>query len=176
MNIFWFRRDLRLHDNAALYHALKSGQPVQPIFIFDHDILNALKNKNDRRVAYIHRALLRLQDELSQFGATLDVRYGTPAQVFAQLCVDYDISEVYANRDYEPAARTRDKAIYDFLATKDITFRAFKDQVIFEKNEIIKADGTPYTIFTPYSRKWLAALDDFYLQSYPTLEYAEYFY
>ena len=176
MNIFWFRRDLRLHDNAALYHALKSGQPVQPIFIFDHDILNALKNKNDRRVAYIHRALLRLQDELSQFGATLDVRYGTPAQVFAQLCVDYDISEVYANRDYEPAARTRDKAIYEFLATKNITFRAFKDQVVFEKNEIIKADGTPYTIFTPYSRKWLAALDDFYLQSYPTLEYAQHFY
>ena len=175
ITLFWFRRDLRLYDNAGLYHALKSGCAVQPIFIFDTTILNALKDKTDKRVAFIHRALLNLQRDLSTFGATLDVRYGEPLAVFQELQRDYQIEAVYANRDYEPAARARDKAVYDFLVTHKISFRAFKDHVIFEKNEVIKNDGAPYTVFTPYSRKWQTQLDDFYLRPYPTLSYAQHF-
>ena len=175
ITLFWFRRDLRLYDNAGLYHALKSGCAVQPIFIFDTTILNALKDKADKRVAFIHRALLNLQRDLSTFGATLDVRYGEPLAVFQELQRDYQIEAVYANRDYEPAARARDKAVYDFLGTHNIPFRAFKDHVIFEKNEVIKNDGAPYTVFTPYSRKWQTQLDDFYLRPYPTLSYAQHF-
>ena len=175
ITLFWFRRDLRLYDNAGLYHALKSGCAVQPIFIFDTTILNALKDKTDKRVAFIHRALLNLQRDLRTFGATLDVRYGEPRAVFQELQRDYHIEAVYANRDYEPAARARDKAVYDFLVTHNIPFRAFKDHVIFEKNEVIKNDGAPYTVFTPYSRKWQTQLDDFYLRPYPTLSYAQHF-
>lgn len=175
VNIFWFRRDLRLHDNAGLYHALKSGQMVQPIFIFDRTILDALKDKSDKRVTFIHQTIHQLQSELAEFGASLDVRYGEPLEVFKSLCADYSIHTVYANRDYEPAARLRDKAVYDFLQSHNIAFRAFKDHVIFEKDEILKADGTPYSIFTPYSRTWRNLLDDFYLRSYPTLSYVAHF-
>ncbi|GHA75977.1 deoxyribodipyrimidine photo-lyase [Formosimonas limnophila] len=178
--LFWFRRDLRLEDNAGLYHALKNalaaGLTVQPLFIFDTTILDALVDKADKRVVFIHQAIERLHAELAELGATLDVRHGVPLNIFAELLNEYDVKGVYANRDYEPDARARDKVVYEYLNEQGIAFRAFKDHVIFEKNEVMKADDSPYTVFTPYSRKWLSQLDDFYVRAYPTRVYLDGFY
>ena len=171
ISIFWFRRDLRLQDNAALYHALKSGNPVLPIFIFDRQILDKLDDKSDRRVAFIHAALQDIQTQLTEIGATLLVKYGNPTDIWKELSETYSISEVHTNHDYEPYALQRDKVIGEFLNTKGIAFYTYKDQCIFEKSEILSGAGTPYTVFTPYSRKWKEKLNEFYLQSYPTEEY-----
>ena len=171
ISIFWFRRDLRLQDNAALYHALKSGNPVLPIFIFDRQILDKLEDKSDRRVAFIHAALQDIQTQLTEIGATLLVKYGNPTDIWKELSETYSIAEVHTNHDYEPYALQRDKAIGEFLNTKGIAFYTYKDQCIFEKSEVLSGAGTPYTVFTPYSRKWKEKLNEFYLQSYPTEEY-----
>ncbi len=156
VSIFWFRRDLRLEDNAALYHALKGDHPVQPIFIFDRHILDDLQDPADARVHFIHQELERLADEIEQRGGNLDVRYGTPAEVWQQVLKDYDVAELYANRDYEPYARTRDKEIYEMLEAEGIPFISKKDHVIYEKNEVLKDNGDPYIVYTPYSRRWKA--------------------
>jgi len=168
VNIFWFRRDLRLHDNAGLYHALKEGRPVVPLFIFDRNILDELEDRKDRRVEFIHSSLLDVERLLADKGSTLDVRYGFPIETWKQLTQDYKIENVYTNHDYEPYARSRDEEVAKFLKANGILFHSFKDQVIFEKGEVLKDDGRPYTVFTPYSRKWKAALNNFYLSSYPT--------
>ena len=168
VTIFWFRRDLRLDDNVALYHALKGGIPVVPIFIFDRNILDELEDRTDRRVQFIHQALLQIQEQLIPIGCTLDVRYGFPGEIWKQLIKDYTIENVYVNHDYEPYATERDAGIATMLKENNIAFHTYKDQVIFEKNEVLKDDGRPYTIFTPYSRKWKAKLNDFYFSSYPT--------
>lgn len=169
--IFWFRRDLRLEDNAGLYHALRSGLQVQPIFIFDSNILDDLEDKTDKRVLFIHQALEQIQAQLVGLKSSLDVRHGKPLEVFSQLLTEYKIAAVYTNHDYEPYAGERDAAIAATLKEKGIMFHTFKDQVIFEKEEVVKDDGKPYTVFTPYSRKWKAKLNDFYLKSYPTADY-----
>ena len=169
--LFWFRRDLRLEDNAGLYHALKSGKPVLPIFIFDSDILNKLDNKKDRRVEFIHLALADIKNKLEKQGSSLLVLFGTPMECYEKVLSDYNVSAVYTNHDYEPYAIKRDKAISDLLAKNNITLHTFKDQVIFEKNEVVKDDGLPYTVFTPYMRKWKSKLNSFYLRSYPTEKY-----
>lgn len=171
INIFWFRRDLRLRDNAALYHALKDNNPVLPIFIFDKNILNDLEDKKDRRVEFIHLALQDIQKELVKIGSTLDVRYGTPAEVYNELLKEYSVEKVFTNHDYEPYAKQRDTAIQKLLKEQGATLMTFKDQVILEKNEVLKDDGKPYTIFTPYSRKWKATLTEFHLKAYPTKKY-----
>ncbi len=171
VNIFWFRRDLRLHDNAGLYHALRSGKPVVPVFIFDSNILDELEDRTDRRVEFIHTTLLEMQQELTAQGSTLDVRYGVPAEIWKQLLEDYKIEKVFTNHDYEPYAKERDDGIEKLLKTNNISFHSYKDQVIFEKDEVMKDDGKPYTVFTPYSRKWKAILNKFYLSSYPTEKY-----
>jgi deoxyribodipyrimidine photo-lyase len=171
VTIFWLRRDLRLEDNAGLYHALKSGNPVLPVFIFDRNILHLLDNKADRRVEFIHNNLIAIQERLKRFGSTLDVRHGAPAGVFRQLSEDYDIRAVYTNRDYEPYATGRDAEISSILNAAHIPFHSYKDQVIFEKNEVVKNDGSPYTIFTHYSRKWKTLLNSFYLSPYPAKRY-----
>jgi deoxyribodipyrimidine photo-lyase len=173
--LFWFRRDLRLDDNAGLYHALKSGYPVVPVFIFDSNILEALDDKTDSRLTFIYRALEQLQKQLIKLGSTLDVRYGTPEKVFAALLEEYVIEAVYTNHDYEPYACDRDKNIAALLAIKQIDFHTYKDQVIFEKKEVVKDNGEPYTVFTPYSRKWKAAMTDFYRKSYPVKKYRKRF-
>jgi len=170
VSIFWFRRDLRLEDNAGLYHALKSGTPVLPVFIFDRNILDDLENKADRRVEFIYEALAALREQLKEMGSVLEIRYGRPAETFRQLLADYDVSAVYTNSDYEPYATERDQEIKQLLAP-EIPFHSYKDQVIFEKNEVLKDNGSPYTVYTPYSRKWKALLNDFYLSSYPTKNY-----
>lgn len=168
VNIFWFRRDLRLNDNAGLYRALQDGKPVVPVFIFDRNILDELEDKKDRRVEFIHHSLGQLQEQLASIGSSLDVRYGFPEEIWKQLVKDYSIANVYTNHDYEPYAIERDLALARMFKENGISFHTYKDQVIFEKDELLKDDGKPYTIFTPYSKKWKALVNDFYLSSFPT--------
>jgi deoxyribodipyrimidine photo-lyase len=168
INIFWFRRDLRLEDNRGLSAALSSGLPVLPLFIFDRDILDELEEKSDRRVSFIHHHLHLLQDQLVKQGSSLETRHGAPLAVFEQLVQELNIGAVFTNHDYEPYARQRDRTISEMLRSKGIAFHTCKDQVIFEKNEIVKPDGSPYSVFTPYSKKWLSQLDNNLLQSSKT--------
>jgi deoxyribodipyrimidine photo-lyase len=158
VNLFWFRRDLRLDDNIGLHHALSGGLPVLPIFIFDRGILDQLEEKKDRRVHYIHLALRDMHTRLQANGSGLLTFYSDVTDAFRQLTEQFDIQTVYANRDYEPAAMQRDQQIQAFLSSRQIGWRDFKDQVIFEKNDVLKDDRTPYTVFTPYARKWRAML------------------
>jgi len=154
ISIFWFRRDLRLEDNIGLNHALNSEFPVLPIFIFDEDILNKLDDKEDRRVDYIHQALQNINNKLKNHQSKLTTFLGKPSDIFQKLHAEYDVQSVYCNRDYEPQAINRDREIYDFFKTYNIPFKAYKDQVIFDKSDITKPDGSPYTVYTPYSKKW----------------------
>ncbi len=169
--VFWFRRDLRLKDNAGLYYALKSGYNVLPIFIFDKSILEKLPSKNDKRVDFIHQTITQLNEQLQQYHSGLVVLHSTPIKAFEELITTYNIESVFTNHDYEPYANERDKSIHQFLATKGIGFKTYKDQCIFEKTEVTKDDGKPYSVFTPYSKKWKAKLNAFYLSSYPTQNY-----
>src|SRR6218665_3311870 len=175
ISVFWFRRDLRLHDNAGLYHALKQGDPVLPLFIFDTTILDRLEDKQDRRVDFIHQALAHLQEQLAGLGSGLKVVHGTPKNVFAQLVKEQEIHAVYTNHDYEPDALRRDEEIKALLAQQGIALKTYKDQCVFEKDEVVKDDGKPYTVFTPYSRKWKAKLNDFYHRAYPVERYSQHF-
>ncbi len=176
VNICWFRRDLRLDDNAALYHALKDDKPVLPVFIFDKNILDQLEIKADRRVEFIHSVLEEMQTDLKTMGSSLEVYYGYPEDVYKQLLKKYKIEKVFTNTDYEPYAIERDDAIEKLLSQHGASLHRYKDQVIFEKKEIVKDDGTPYTVFTPYSRKWKASLNEFYIKSYPVKKYTENFF
>ncbi len=176
VNIFWFRRDLRLHDNAGLHFALKRDLPVLPIFIFDKNILDKLEDKNDRRVAFIYDALQEMQVELLQLHSSMEIHYGFPSTVFQQLMLNYDIQQVFTNHDYEPYALEREGAMSLLFQQNNIQFQTFKDQVIFEKSEIVKNDGLPYTVFTPYANKWKAALTQADLDSYDTKSYFTGFY
>jgi deoxyribodipyrimidine photo-lyase len=171
LNIFWFRRDLRLEDNTALFHALQSEYPLLPIFIFDKEILDKLENKADARVQFIHDSLMELQTKLIELGSTLQVLHSTPIKAFTSLLKEYDIANVYCNTDYEPYARERDDAIRTLLEKNNAKFVGYKDHVIFEKDEVTKDDGKPYTVFTPYSRKWKAALKEDDLKLYETEKY-----
>ncbi len=171
ITICWFRRDLRLEDHAALYHALKSGYPVLSLFIFDKTILDKLENKNDKRVIFIYRQIERLQKELSELGSSIISFYGKPFEVWSELLNQFNIKVVYVNSDYEPYAIDRDEQIRQLLHQHNISFHSYKDQVVFEKDEIVKDNGTPYTIYTPYSKRWMQKLDTFYLKSYPTKKY-----
>ena len=173
--IFWFRRDLRLEDNAGLYYALKSGLKVLTIFIFDKNILSKLEDKSDARVTFIYQQIQKLKAELEQFGSSLLVLNDTPKDAFKNLISDYSIGEVYTNHDYEEYACKRDNEIKHILNIKGISFYTLKDQCIFEKNEVLSNSGTPYTIFTPYSRKWKEKLNEFFLKSYPTEKYFDSF-
>jgi deoxyribodipyrimidine photo-lyase len=168
ISICWFRRDLRLKDNAALYHALQSGHPVVPVFIFDRSILDKLEDKDDRRVAFIHAAIEEMQEQLIGLGSSMEVHYGFPIEIFKLLLKKYTITAVYTNHDYEAYAGERDSAIEKLFKENGVTFHTFKDQVIFEKKEVTKDDGLPYSIFTPYSRKWKATLQDADLKAFAT--------
>jgi deoxyribodipyrimidine photo-lyase len=167
MTIFWFRRDLRLDDNTALFHALNSNEEVLPIFIFDETILSQLE-RNDSRVTFIHTQLNNIQVELQKRGKSLAVFHGDPENIFKKLISENQITKVYANHDYEPAARKRDKAIYTLLNEHQIEFKTCKDQVIFEKSDVTKEDGNPYVVFTPYSKKWKENFSKLKLVHYPS--------
>ncbi len=176
VNIFWCRRDMRLEDNAALYYALKSEHPVIPVFIFDEEILGMLENKKDSRVTFIHDSLLQMQEQLKEIGSSMIVLHATPEKAFNQLIKEYSIENVFANRDYEPYATKRDNSIVVLLQKNKIEFHLYKDHVIFEQNEVLKDDGKPYTVFTPYSRKWKTTLTDYQFKSYPTEKHFDNFF
>jgi deoxyribodipyrimidine photo-lyase len=171
VSIFWFRRDLRLDDNAGLYHALKGDKPVLPIFIFDKDILDSLEDKDDARVTFIHQTIENLDQELQKQGSSLVVLYDTAENAWVSLIENYNIAAVYANHDYEPSARKRDENTAGLLKKHYIPFYTFKDQVIFDKDEVLKDDGKPYTVYTPYSRKWYQKLTPFFVEAYPGKKY-----
>ena len=156
-SVFWFRRDLRLDDNLGLNAALSSGLKVIPIFIFDTEIINKLE-KNDLRIKMIHAALGKLNDAMLGNRCNVGMYLGNPKAVFESLLKKFKIKSVYANHDYEPYATERDKSIKSFLEKKNVTYKSFKDQVIFEKDEVVKDDGNPYKVYTPYSRKWIEKL------------------
>lgn len=159
MTIFWFRRDLRLHDNTALNQALLDNTEVQPIFIFDEKIINELPN-DDPRVNFIYDELEKINTELEKHGSSLVIYKGNPIDIWEQLVAENDIEAVYFNHDYEPYARERDKLIYELLQSKEIKIINKKDQVIFEKSEVVKDDGKPYTVYTPFKNKWLKKYAD----------------
>lgn len=180
--IFWHRRDLRLHDNAGLYHALKGDLPVLPLFIFDAKILDDLSDKKDARVEFIHQHITQLHSHLEALGSTIRVEHGSPAEVWKRLLDEQPVGAVYTNHDYEPYALQRDEEVRRLLAERHIPLHTYKDHVIFERQEVVKDDGLPYTVFTPYSRKWRARLlsrtgqpgdaaASFYLKSYPNEQY-----
>jgi deoxyribodipyrimidine photo-lyase len=166
VNIFWFRRDLRTDDNHGLFQALNSGLPVVPVFIFDPAILAQFPNPNDPRLTFIHRCLTELNREFEKYGSSLQVYFSSPEVVFRQLAAKYSIQNVFTNTDYEPAAIERDRKVEKLLQSLEIGFQTFKDQIIFHHNEVVKADGTPYTVFTPYSRKWKEKLAGEEIQFY----------
>ena len=175
INIFWFRRDLRLHDNAGLYHALRDKNPVLPVFIFDRNILDQLEDKADSRVAFIHAALMKLQEQLVKIGSTLKVYNDRAESAWTKILSEYNVAKVFTNHDYEPYAIERDAKVEMLLKQNGATLSSFKDQVIFEKDEVIKDDSDPYTIFTPYSKRWKSLLNESFLKSYPTVKYQENF-
>lgn len=159
-----------------MFHALQKNENVLPIFIFDKNILDDLEDEDDSRVSFIHKAISDMQEELSKIGASMLVFHGKPIEVFRHLIKEYPVESVFANYDYEQYAIDRDRSVADLLMKSSINFYTFKDQVIFDKNEIVKDDGAPYTVFTPYSRKWRSLLNDFYLESYPCNKYFNHFF
>ena len=171
VSIFWFRRDLRLEDNAGLWKALKSGHPVVPIFIFDRNILDKLEDKSDARVSFLHQRLTELQYQLTGMGSSLHVFYSTPAEAMNTLSQTYTVKSVFLNRDYEPYARERDELVFNYWSEHEVPVIGAKDHVIFEKNEVVKADGTPYLVFSPYGKAWRKKLTDYHAKAYPNVKY-----
>lgn len=174
--LFWFRRDLRLHDNAGLYAALSSGLPVVPVFIFDKDILDSLEDKDDKRVSFIYAALQNMQAALMKKGSTMDVRYGRPENIFKQLLLTYAVQAVYTNHDYEPYATKRDEVVSKRLAQEGVPFFSFKDQVMFEKDEVVKPDGGGYSMYSPYAKRWRMQLKEADYKLFPSEKLSQNFY
>ena len=167
MVIFWFRRDLRLDDNHALFKALKSGYDVLPIFIFDSNITNKL-NQNDHRLNYINNVLDGLNKRLSENKKKIYIYKGNPIEIISKLIIKLKIKEIYLNKDYEPYAIDRDYKIEKLCVDNNVSYNSFKDHVIFEEDQIVKKDGTPYVVYTPYSRKWIEKFQSNQLDSYPS--------
>ena len=161
VNIFWFRRDLRLDDNAGFYKALHGKYPVLPLFIFDSEILNELP-EDDARVTFIFETLQKMRNELQEHGSSLAIYHGKPEEVFKKVISDFEVQNVITNRDYEPYAKKRDESIQKLLEEKDIGFYTYKDQVIFEKDEVVKDDGDPYVVYTPFMKTWKAKFNKEY--------------
>ncbi|MEQ8471679.1 MAG: deoxyribodipyrimidine photo-lyase [Marinoscillum sp.] len=173
INIFWHRRDLRYFDNSGLYYALTSSLPVLPVFVFDKNILDDLEDKSDARVTFIYDQISNLHLEYKNQGSGLYVFCGTPKEAYEALIAKYDVQEVYTNRDYEPYAKDRDQSIETFLKDNESSFLTFKDQVIFERGEIMNDQGEPYKVFTPYKNKWLEKFKNQKLESFPSEDHLE---
>lgn len=166
--VFWFRRDLRLDDNAGLSHALASGRPVLPIFIFDPAILAGLP-RDDARVTFIFDTLQALRAEIEQkHGSSLALYHGKPLEIFERILRAYPVAAVYTNHDYEPYARERDETIRQWLQARSVAFNTYKDHVLFEKDEVVKENGSPYGVYTPYMRKWKQVYSQTTLTTYAT--------
>lgn len=168
INIFWFRRDFRLDDNCGLSEALSYGLKVLPVFIYDTGILDKLEDKSDKRVDYFHRALKGMNEELKKHKSGITTFKGKPMEAFKKLTKDFDIGTVFCNEDYEPGAIQRDQEIAGFLKKQNIELKSFKDQVIFHKDEVTKKDGKPYTVYTPYSKRWKEVLKTHKIKTYKT--------
>lgn len=171
VSIFWFRRDLRLQDNHALFMAMQSDYPVLPIFIFDKNILDKLEKPYHVRVQFIYESLRSIHEQLSKYGSGLKILFDTPLNAFTKLTEEYEIKQVFVNRDYEKYAIERDQIIADYLKNHHVVFCDCKDQVIFEKTEVAKDDGSPYTVFTPFSKKWKSRLLSHPIRSYPSQDF-----
>jgi len=171
VSVFWFRRDLRLNDNTGLYHALTGPYPVVPVFIFDREILDKLQKPFDARVEFIHQTISNLKKLLQASGNDIDVYHTTPIEAFKQICTKYTVKAIYTNTDYEPSAIRRDEEIAAYAYNNGITFTSFKDQVIFEKNDILNESNKPYRVYTPYKNKWLAKLSEQPIKSFPSEKY-----
>lgn len=173
--VCWFRRDLRLDDNCALYHALKSDYSVLPLFIFDDEILDELP-KNDIRVSFIHSTLEKINETLKSIGSSLYIKKGSVQTIWNSLFTEFNIKEVYFNKDYEPYAIKRDFAVKNICKKNNCAVFTFKDQVIFEENDILKQDNSPYTVFTPYKNKWFNQFSQVQVTVYPSENlYANFF-
>ena len=173
VSIFWFRRDLRLDDNVGFLEALKGDYPVLPLFIFDKDILDKLP-ENDARVTFIFETLQEMRKELQDdYDSSLTMFHDTPEKVFKSLIKDYQVQEVFTNRDYEPYAKERDTSIKELLNKNDISFNTYKDQVIFEKDEVVKKDGDPYLVYTPYKNTWKENFKDHTLKVHYTSQHLD---
>lgn len=170
-SLVWFRRDLRDFDHAALYHALKTSKQVYCVFIFDTDILDQLNNKEDRRVEFIWECVRELKLALQKSGGDLIVKHGKATEVIPALTTTLNIDGLFINHDYEPSAIERDAKVSAQLQSNAIKVHSFKDQVIFEKDEILNLSHQPYKVFTPYKNAALKKLDDFYLKAYPVDAY-----
>jgi deoxyribodipyrimidine photo-lyase len=166
ISIFWFRRDLRLYDNTALYYAIQEKEPVLPLFIFDTEILDDLVDREDARVNFIHNQLSEINNQLKEIGSGVLVKYGKPEDVYKTIIKEHDIQSVFTNRDYEPYALERDQKIDNVLQQKGINFYDFKDHVIFEKDEILTGGNEPYKVFTPFKNKWLEKLKSGHIHPY----------
>lgn len=168
VNIFWFRRDLRLNDNVGFYKALNGTFPVLPVFIFDSEIIEQLP-KDDARITFIYNTLQAMRKKLRDTcGSSIATYYGKPLDVFKQITKDFEVQNIITNHDYEPYALKRDQEIEEFLSKRDIGFYTYKDQLIFEKNEVVKDDGKPYLVYTPYMRKWKAQFKEHSFKVYET--------
>lgn len=169
--LVWFRRDLRDYDHAALYHALKASERVYCVFVFDTDILDQLDEKADRRVEFIWESVRELKAALQEKGGDLIVQHGRASEIVTAFAIELGVEAVYANRDYEPAANKRDEEVANILKREGIAFCIYKDQVVFERDEILTQAGKPYSVFTPYKNAWLRTLEDFYVRPYPVDRY-----
>jgi len=171
INVFWFRRDLRLKDNAALYHALKTRENVLPLFIFNPDFIERLEFSPSGRINFIYETLCKIKKKLEKIGSSLCVIYGRPTDVFKNLLDQYHICSVYTNREYEPLSAYQDLYLERFLRFNKIEFLSYKDHVIFEKDELVKADGKPYTVFTAYKNKFIEKFNNEMIRPYNTASY-----
>lgn len=168
INVFWFRRDLRLNDNHGLFAAMKAGLPVELLFIFDVEILEKLENKKDARVSFIYGQLNAINALLKVSGSSIRVEHGKPVEVFERLFASQKVHTVFANEDYEPYALQRDEQVGRLLKTYGVNFVRTKDHVVFSPGEVLKDDGKPYTVYTPFANKWKRKLADELLQHYPS--------
>ncbi|RAI89344.1 cryptochrome/photolyase family protein [Algoriphagus yeomjeoni] len=171
VSIFWFRRDLRLEDNHALFQALSESENVLPLFIFDKNILDKLENKADARVEFIHDQISKIHDDLSKKGSSLLVKHGDPERIYKELLQEYDIQSVHTNRDYEPYAKSRDEKVAKILNQNDISFHQYKDQLIFEPGEILNGSGEFYKVFTPFSKVWLSKFEPKKIEDYQPMHW-----
>jgi deoxyribodipyrimidine photo-lyase len=168
--IFWFRRDLRLYDNVGLFHALSKSINVYPIFIFDKDITKNLK-KDDYRLNFIKEQIKLMNEELKKYDCSINIFYGKPLDVFKNIISKTKIERIVFNKDYEPYAVKRDNTVKELMTKNNIEFLNYKDHVIFEENEVVKDNGDPYVVYTPYSRKWINKFNDQEIITYHSDKY-----
>lgn len=176
LTIFWFRRDLRLSDNRGLHYALQENTHVFPVFIFDTEILNNLESNKDQRVEFIYQTILELKRQLEELGTSLLVLHGEPSEIFSSLIQQYNIRSIYFNKDYEPYAIQRDNKVNELFKKHNLEVKTYKDQVIFEKDDILKDDGEPYSVFTPYMKRWRGKFDARELEEYSVSKLSKHFY